>query len=550
MSSAETPTAEIQVTMILIDQLDPNPWNPNELTDEQRAELLAEIQRLGRLPKPIVVRPRGDRYEIVDGEHGWRAARECGLTEVPCEVVDVDDFIARLETYKRNQHGTHNRVREGQLFREMLKLRRTSQRKLAGMFGISEATLRNCLDYAKAADLRNEHFQTNGCCPAHYWVEKPDGTRDCYTPGSTTTIDPDHFSCTWGEAEVSGFTIGQLHAYFELPEGLRNQWADAGRSLRDLEPYLSEPNSGGLDSVLEPVLQMGLADLVSDENRKFHESLVYMMSLADWGLRHATITDIRAYLRPVATCGLNVTVFDQLPCEQTGRAFRAVLSAEEWASILGEAKKHADRRYDLEQLITMGVQARLREKGIALEKVYGPVVAEMLGLLETAPAVIREANHLSLEEKTRLRVTFQELSATLPAEVALEAAQCTVDELCRRRTEGSELPLSSLGHEPVEVLNGFVQQILQRKVLAAEDELFSNHDRLLRAVMDQLEKFDTNWDREVGGRPGREVLTEYLRDFPEPGFQLLASLLCSKHPSSTAGPRWFTAMERLTGSRG
>jgi hypothetical protein len=84
-------------------------------------------------------------------------------------------------------------------------------------------------------------------------------------------------------------------------------------------------------------------------------------------------------------------------------------------------------------------------------------------------------------------------------------------------------------------------------VLATEDKLFADPDKLFKAVVAQVEKFDTNWDREVGGRPARDIFREDLRALPEPVFLLVASLLCSKHPS-TAASRWFTAVERLAGS--
>jgi len=64
------------------------------MTPDAFAELVAEVRHLGRLPKPVVVRPHRDRWLIVDGEHGWRAAREAGLAEVPCEVIEVGDFEA------------------------------------------------------------------------------------------------------------------------------------------------------------------------------------------------------------------------------------------------------------------------------------------------------------------------------------------------------------------------------------------------------------------------------------------------------------------------
>src|SRR5690606_29130015 len=88
----------------------PNDYNPNRMTDDEFAELVAEVRHLGRLPKPVVVRPNGDGYVIVDGEHGWRAAQEVGLPEITCEVIEVDDFEAMRQTYKRNQHGQHNPV--------------------------------------------------------------------------------------------------------------------------------------------------------------------------------------------------------------------------------------------------------------------------------------------------------------------------------------------------------------------------------------------------------------------------------------------------------
>ena len=116
-------TGRFRVVVLPTDQLVPNDYNPNSLTDAEFAELVAEVRHLGRLPKPVVVRSDGDRWLIVDGEHGWRAAREVGLIDVPCEVVEADTFEAMRQTFKRNQHGTHNPVRLGQMFRAMLTMR-------------------------------------------------------------------------------------------------------------------------------------------------------------------------------------------------------------------------------------------------------------------------------------------------------------------------------------------------------------------------------------------------------------------------------------------
>ena len=113
-------SAQITTTVIPTSRIHPNDYNPNRMTDAEFAELVAEVRHLGRLPKPVVVRPNEDGYQIVDGEHGWRVAQEVGLPEIACEVIEADDFEAMRQTYKRNQHGTHNPVLQGRVFRQML----------------------------------------------------------------------------------------------------------------------------------------------------------------------------------------------------------------------------------------------------------------------------------------------------------------------------------------------------------------------------------------------------------------------------------------------
>src|SRR5262245_31921214 len=117
-SAADTRGQSAQVTLRLIptDSLRPNSYNPNRMEPDEFQELLTEVNHLGRLPKPVVVRPNGEGYLIVDGEHGWRAAKAAGLPSVPCEVIDADDFEAMRQTYKRNQHGTHHPALLGRMF--------------------------------------------------------------------------------------------------------------------------------------------------------------------------------------------------------------------------------------------------------------------------------------------------------------------------------------------------------------------------------------------------------------------------------------------------
>lgn len=80
--------------------LEPNPWNPNRMGPENYARLKRELGR-GFL-SPLLVRPRGDRYQIVDGEHRYRLALELGRASVPCVVAPLSDREARLKTLQMN----------------------------------------------------------------------------------------------------------------------------------------------------------------------------------------------------------------------------------------------------------------------------------------------------------------------------------------------------------------------------------------------------------------------------------------------------------------
>lgn len=141
-------------------KIEPNTWNPNEMTVDGFAEYVREVKHLGKPPKPIVLRRKGDGYEIIDGEHSYKALKELKYQELQegwFEIVDYDDTEAKRQTYKRNLGGTNNPVKLGQMFAQALRESGMSNRQLADQWGVSEGTIRNYLPYANAAQLRNDY---------------------------------------------------------------------------------------------------------------------------------------------------------------------------------------------------------------------------------------------------------------------------------------------------------------------------------------------------------------------------------------------------------
>jgi ParB family chromosome partitioning protein len=89
--------------MVPIEDIDPNPNQPRQSLGDI-TELVNSVTEKGIL-EPILVRPRGSRFQIIAGERRYRAATEAGLAEIPCVVRDTSDAemmeLALVENLQR-----------------------------------------------------------------------------------------------------------------------------------------------------------------------------------------------------------------------------------------------------------------------------------------------------------------------------------------------------------------------------------------------------------------------------------------------------------------
>lgn len=91
----------MDITLIELNKIKPNDYNPNIISEDMLAKLRAEIGQEG-LCEPIIVRSRGSGYVIVDGEHRWRICRDLGWQEIPCIIQNYDDNEAKIKTLQIN----------------------------------------------------------------------------------------------------------------------------------------------------------------------------------------------------------------------------------------------------------------------------------------------------------------------------------------------------------------------------------------------------------------------------------------------------------------
>ncbi|MEO8260072.1 MAG: ParB/RepB/Spo0J family partition protein [Acidobacteriota bacterium] len=98
-ASAGTPIGR----MISIEQIDPNPNQPRQVMGDL-SELMASIAEKGII-EPLIVRQRGDRFQIVAGERRYQAAVQIGIQELPVIIREADEAemleLALIENLQR-----------------------------------------------------------------------------------------------------------------------------------------------------------------------------------------------------------------------------------------------------------------------------------------------------------------------------------------------------------------------------------------------------------------------------------------------------------------
>lgn len=102
-SSAGAPIGRI----VPIEKIDPNPDQPRQVMGDL-SELMSSINEKGVI-EPLIVRQRGDRYQIVAGERRYQASVRVGLRELPVVIREVDDTeiieVALVENIQRKDLG-------------------------------------------------------------------------------------------------------------------------------------------------------------------------------------------------------------------------------------------------------------------------------------------------------------------------------------------------------------------------------------------------------------------------------------------------------------
>lgn len=138
--------ADAEVQWIPIGAIDPSPFQARRRFDDEGARELAESIRLHGVLQPIIVRPRGNRFELVVGERRWRACSLLGWKSIPAVVRDMEDQEAAEAVLTENlQRQDLNPVEEARGYERMLATFNMTQQALAERLGVSQPAIANKL---------------------------------------------------------------------------------------------------------------------------------------------------------------------------------------------------------------------------------------------------------------------------------------------------------------------------------------------------------------------------------------------------------------------
>lgn len=147
----EEPTAvatrpEDAVEKIPLGKVLANPVQPRTEFDDARLDELASSIKQQGIIQPIVVRRRGNEFELIAGERRLQAARRAGMSEIPAIIRDIpDEQLLEFALIENIQREDLHAIDEARAYRGLIEQLGLTQQAVADRVGKDRATVANFL---------------------------------------------------------------------------------------------------------------------------------------------------------------------------------------------------------------------------------------------------------------------------------------------------------------------------------------------------------------------------------------------------------------------
>ena len=151
-----------------IDLIEPSPYQPRTRFREEALDELARSIQASGIIQPIVVRPVGNRYQLIAGERRWRAAQRAGLKKVSSIVRQVPDELALEMTLVENiQREDLNAIEAARAFERLMDEFQLTQESVAERTGKDRATVANAIRLLKLEDTIQDWIEEGRLTAGH-----------------------------------------------------------------------------------------------------------------------------------------------------------------------------------------------------------------------------------------------------------------------------------------------------------------------------------------------------------------------------------------------
>lgn len=133
-------------TEIDVEKIDENRDQPRRTFDEiGLIELSQSIMEKGVI-QPIIVKSKGDRYELICGERRLRAAKMAKIEKIPAVIKEVaEDELLEMALIENLQREDLNPIEEAEAYERLINERTLTQEQVAKRVGKDRATVTNSL---------------------------------------------------------------------------------------------------------------------------------------------------------------------------------------------------------------------------------------------------------------------------------------------------------------------------------------------------------------------------------------------------------------------
>ncbi|MGZ4964824.1 MAG: ParB/RepB/Spo0J family partition protein [Limisphaerales bacterium] len=157
-----------RVQLVPVAKVKPCPFQPRkDFSEEALKELASSIKEQG-IVQPLIVRTRGEFFELIAGERRWRAAQIVGLTEVPIIVRQADDrAVLELALIENLQRENLNPIEEALGYSQLIEQFKLTQQEAAAKVGKSRTVVANALRLLKLAPDLQAHVRDGRLSVGH-----------------------------------------------------------------------------------------------------------------------------------------------------------------------------------------------------------------------------------------------------------------------------------------------------------------------------------------------------------------------------------------------